>query len=76
MYEELFDFSKDKADENFILHLEDDPINIDEIKILLDKEKIKYEIKAVTKKEDFIKYLNDEGVDIILADYSVPGLTA
>ena len=76
MYEELFDFSKDKADKISILHLEDDPINIDEIKIFLDKEKIKYEIKAVTKKEDFIKYLNDEGVDIILADYSVPGLTA
>ena len=68
MNNDIFDLEKIS-----ILLLEDDPIDIDQIKIILNKEKIKYNINTVTKKEDFEKKLNDNNIDIILADYSVPG---
>jgi putative two-component system response regulator len=56
-----------------ILLLEDDPFDVEQIKIILDKSNIQYEIKEVLKKDDFIKYLNENNIDLILADYSIPG---
>jgi len=73
MYEDLFDFDRENQDKISILLLEDDPLDVEEIKNLLNSEKIIYEIEEVINKEDYIKYLNKNGIDIILADYSIPG---
>jgi len=59
-------------DKASILLLEDDPFDIEQIKILLNKSNIKYDIIEVIKKNDFIKILNANNIDLILADYSLP----
>jgi putative nucleotidyltransferase with HDIG domain len=55
-----------------ILHLEDDPLDIDLIKSTLNKESNKYSIINVKDKKNFEKELNNNKIDIILADYSLP----
>lgn len=55
-----------------ILHLEDDNLDAELIKVKLNQEELKYNIISAKNKEDFINALNNEKIDIILADYNLP----
>jgi CheY-like chemotaxis protein len=62
-----------------ILHLEDNQIDAELVKEILDMEQINAKIICVDNREDFLKQINEKEFDIILADYSLPsfdGLTA
>lgn len=56
-----------------ILHLEDDPFDAELISQTLKDQGIHAEIKHVDSRQDFIKGIMDCKIDIILADYSIPG---
>jgi formate hydrogenlyase transcriptional activator len=62
-----------------ILHLEDDPVDIELIQSMLIKEGIDCELHHVVALADFVAALEEDELDLILADYSLPsfdGLTA
>jgi formate hydrogenlyase transcriptional activator len=62
-----------------ILHLEDEPRDVELIQALLDAEGIRCESVCVDNRAAFCEALEHGGLDLILADYSLPsfdGLTA
>ena len=62
-----------------ILHLEDDPSDIEIIRSYLDAEGLSCQIVSVDNKDDFISILQQDNFDLILSDYSLPafdGLSA
>ena len=63
-----------------VLHLEDDPMDQEIVKNILTKsEDFKCEIECVLTKDNFVKKLEKNSFDIILADYKLPsfdGLSA
>ena len=56
-----------------ILNLEDSPYDTELIQARLDEDGIACEIMRVDTKEDYIHALEEIGIDLILADYSLPG---
>ena len=62
-----------------ILQLEDDPNDAELIKVMLETEDIICHITRVENRADFLTLLEQGGIDIILADYTLPsfdGLSA
>jgi PAS domain S-box len=62
-----------------ILHLEDDPLDRELVEAKLSEGGVSYKIRQVDTKESFLRAIEEEEIDIILADYSLPafdGLTA
>lgn len=59
-----------------ILHLEDLPSDALLIKNAIKKGNINFEILVVETKNDFVKALNDDFPDIILADHSLPSFNS
>jgi len=59
-----------------ILHLEDSQVDHDMVKFILRKSDLKCEIHRVETLPDFIDQLQNTPVDVILADYRLPGFTA
>ncbi|MDH5769564.1 MAG: response regulator [Nitrospirota bacterium] len=55
-----------------ILYLEDNPANAELVRARLESEGIKAEVTVVDTEDDFITALAKGGIDIILADYSLP----
>ncbi len=63
----------------YIVNLEDDPIDTELIQTTLRSEGIECHIHRVEGKEDFLTAIEEDGVTLILADYSLPafdGLSA
>lgn len=58
-----------------ILLLEDNPSDVELIKLELDEADIKYDIKHVFTKFDFLKELEEYQPEIILADYTIPNFS-
>lgn len=58
-----------------ILHLEDNPLDARLIKEKLIEDGLQPVVKLVSKEHDFLKALQNESFDIILADYYLPGFT-
>src|SRR4029077_11291574 len=56
-----------------ILSLEDDPTDADLIQALLDRDGIKCEVSRVDSEPVFRACLDDGAIDLILADYTLPG---
>ncbi len=56
-----------------ILHLEDDPSDAALLQDWLTRGSIACEIKRVSRRSDFVEALKSAGIDLILADYSLPG---
>ena len=62
-----------------ILHLEDDPLDRELVEANLAEGGVSYKIRHVDTRESFVRAIEEEEIDIILADYSLPafdGLTA
>lgn len=62
-----------------VLHLEDDVRDTELLRATLEAEGIQAELTRVETGQDFLAAVKDEGVDLILADYSLPsfdGLSA
>ena len=62
-----------------VLHLEDDPRDAELIQETLDADGIRCDVTRVETEADFIRSLEHGGVDLILADYTLPsfdGLSA
>ena len=55
-----------------ILYLEDDPKDADLVLATLEAEGITCRVTLVQTKADFVASLEQEGIDLILADYSLP----
>lgn len=55
-----------------ILHLEDDPLDAELIQATLGREGIPCEVLVVASRDQFVAALNG-GVDVILADFALPG---
>jgi two-component system sensor histidine kinase UhpB len=55
-----------------ILHLEDNPNDAELVRYALDKAKIVCRIEWVARKQDFLRALDEQSFDIVLADYSLP----
>lgn len=55
-----------------ILYLEDDPADVELVQAVLVDEGIACEVVQVETRADFIAVLEQGGVDLILADYSLP----
>jgi PAS domain S-box-containing protein len=60
-----------KSDLN-ILYLEDDPKDADLVLAMLEAEGVTCRVTLVETKADFLASLEQEGIDLILADYSLP----
>src|SRR5947209_4592031 len=56
-----------------ILHLEDDPNDVELIHETLRAEKVDCTIEVVSSREGFVEALGRARLDLILSDYSVPG---
>ncbi|MBN2637455.1 MAG: response regulator, partial [Bacteroidales bacterium] len=56
-----------------ILHLEDDPEDASLIEEKLKAEKIDCTIKLVQTQNEFENALKDNSIDLVLADYNLPG---
>jgi signal transduction histidine kinase len=56
-----------------ILHLEDDPHDAEYIRAVLREEGVGCNISVVSKRDDFIKAMNDREFDLIFSDYQLPG---
>ncbi len=56
-----------------ILHLEDDPVDAELVRTTIVREGIDCEVHVVAAREDFAIALEKGEIDIILADFSVPG---
>lgn len=59
-----------------ILHLEDSQVDHDMVQFILRKSDLKCAIHRVETLPDFIDQLKNTQVDVILADYRLPGFTA
>ncbi|PYJ86557.1 MAG: hybrid sensor histidine kinase/response regulator [Verrucomicrobia bacterium] len=62
-----------------ILHLEDDVMDTDLLRALLEMDKIVAEVERVETREQFLRALEAGGYDLVISDYSLPsfdGLTA
>ncbi len=55
-----------------ILYLEDDPKDADLVLAMLEAEGVACRVTLVETKADFLASLEQEGIDLILADYSLP----
>jgi PAS domain S-box-containing protein len=55
-----------------ILYLEDDPKDAEFVQALLEAEGVDCRVTVVETREDFLTALEQEGMDLILADYSLP----
>jgi PAS domain S-box-containing protein len=55
-----------------ILYLEDDPKDADLVVAMLEAEGVTCRVTLVETKADFLASLEHEGIDLILADYSLP----
>src|ERR1700687_4088520 len=55
-----------------ILSIEDDPKDTELIQVLLETEGIVCDITRVENQADFLASLKQDGIDLILADYSLP----
>jgi PAS domain S-box-containing protein len=55
-----------------ILYLEDDPKDADLVLAMLEAEGVTCRVSLVETKADFLASLEQEGIDLILADYSLP----
>lgn len=55
-----------------ILHLEDDPADAELVEAILVREGIACAIRVVATREDFVDVLERGGVDLVLADFSLP----
>jgi PAS domain S-box-containing protein len=60
-----------KSDLN-ILYLEDDPKDADLVLAMLEAEGVTCRVTLVEARADFLASLEHEGIDLILADYSLP----
>jgi signal transduction histidine kinase len=58
-----------------ILHLEDDPSDAELIELRLKEDGFPVEILWVQEREAFLEALKGGGVDLVLADYSLPGFS-
>src|SRR5579862_730689 len=56
-----------------ILSLEDDPADTDLIQVLLDRDGIDCEVTRVDSEAAFLACLDEGAIDVILADYTLPG---
>jgi hypothetical protein len=56
-----------------ILHLEDDPVDGELVRIALSRAQMAFEIKAVSTRSAFLSALIGENFDVILSDSGVPG---
>ncbi len=56
-----------------ILHLEDDPCDVELVRDVLRRKGLSCEINAVSAKKDFLAALEGGPVDVILSDNSIPG---
>jgi len=62
-----------------ILHLEDDPLDSELLRAMLEMERITADVKQVDRREHFICALQEGRFDLIISDYALPsfdGLTA
>ena len=55
-----------------ILYLEDDPKDADLVLAMLEAEGVTCRVTLVETQADFLAALDQEGIDLILADYSLP----
>jgi two-component system CheB/CheR fusion protein len=55
-----------------ILHLEDDPNDAQLVKAMLKKANVEFEYFFTDNETDYLKYLDNQQVDIILSDYHLP----
>jgi PAS domain S-box-containing protein len=55
-----------------ILHLEDSPADAQLVQVMLHKAKVKFEYFFADNEKDFISFLENEEIDIILSDYHLP----
>jgi PAS domain S-box-containing protein len=55
-----------------ILYLEDNPVDVELSRALLEKDGLKYEMTVVDTREDYVAALEAGGYDLILADYQLP----
>jgi PAS domain S-box-containing protein len=55
-----------------ILYLEDDPKDVDLVLAMLEAEGVTCRVTLVETKADFLASLEQEGIDLILADHSLP----
>jgi diguanylate cyclase (GGDEF)-like protein/PAS domain S-box-containing protein len=56
-----------------ILHLEDDPNDVEIVRATLDAEGIETQMRAVARRDEFLQGLREGAPDLILADYNLPG---
>ena len=62
-----------------ILYLEDDPKDADLVQAMIEAEGVACQVTLVETRADFLAGLEQDGIDLILADYSLPsfdGITA
>lgn len=59
-----------------ILHLEDSPIDHELVKFVLQKSDVAYTLHRVETLPEFLIHACSEPIDVILADYRLPGFTA
>ena len=59
-----------------ILYLEDNPVDVELVKEILDSDKINSEISVVDNEKDYLQEIKKRRHDIILADFTFPHLTA
>jgi PAS domain S-box-containing protein len=55
-----------------ILCLEDNPVDVELSRAVLEKDGLKYEMTVVDTREDYVAALEAGGYDLILADYQLP----
>jgi PAS domain S-box-containing protein len=55
-----------------ILYLEDNPVDVELSQGVLEKDGLKYEMRVVETREDYVAALEAGGYDLILADYQLP----
>jgi PAS domain S-box-containing protein len=55
-----------------ILYLEDNPVDVELSRAVLEKDGLKYEMTVVDTREDYVAALEAGGHDLILADYQLP----
>ncbi len=56
-----------------ILHLEDDPIDAKLVQSILKSANVDFEYYYADNENDYISFLKDREIDIILSDYNIPG---
>ena len=56
-----------------ILHLEDDPVDAEIVNYALKTDQAGFQIEQVKTEQSFVSALDQNGFDLVLADYSMPG---